>query len=867
MKKFVKLSCLNAPPPYSHKGFQDLGNKKRKAFTLTEALIAIAIIGIIAALFMGNLNNGKVKQRELLGKFDIIFSKLNDLTQMTAAMSKNYSNWSADIGSLKNLSCTTSDNKSQCLKTALMSQSSQITDISDPAGAFKNYDKLKLQLLAIFPNLDTDNMVAFKLNGSAYVLAAYIDSSCSTDIPVYQNTAGEIEYVKGCGFLLTDVNGKEKPNNLLVNEDKTIDQFLMAITKDGLVKSNYLNGLAQCPDGTRWNAEQGACVAAAECPYNMEEMQAREQANDNDLIVKEIYNEDVECYQIRCKSGDKFDSENKCPTDCPAGEKRLGGLWYSEGGDLPDKWAEKACCVPVENQTDLDNIRNDLNKNYCLTADIDFDRAGAGSTEENGWTPISNLQGNFYGNGHRIKGIYMNQKCSALFGNELSGAVENLEVNGSGNEDEADMIQQEDVAIAYRPTETSKIQNVVNSANFAGRCSSGIVGSGSSTITNAINLGNFNGHDSGGIIYNGSHTITNAINLGNFNSGSSAGISNLGSTSKLTNAINLGNFNDAASAGIGYFGLKNITNVINLGNFNSESSAGISYNDDTTITNAINLGNFNGRASGGIFKYCPNASAPSPKIITNAINLGNFNGDSSGGINFNPYNNNSDNSTRITNAINLGNFNNTNGSGISYKGNPQIFKAYHLAPNSTELPIFALASLYNTFYLTNSISGCMVTVNFNGCTEIFEEDVKKAATYSAIANDTENAKYWSIIDGYYPTLKASVMPPQIFRDCRNDENPYGGCYDVLNTPNAFMPDFQQNNINTIIATEENKPYIMWAWKIPNPKVEAPVLRWQCKPYRVDGYDCCKPSYATWEKKLQSCPAINSANYPNYRAIN
>ena len=111
------------------------------------------------------------------------------------------------------------------------------------------------------------------------------------------------------------------------------------------------------------------------------------------------------------------------------------------------------------------------------------------------------------------------------------------------------------------------------------------------------------------------------------------------------------------------------------------------------------------------------------------------------------------------------------------------------------------------------------------------------------------------------------MPPQIFRDCRNNKTPYGGCYDVLNTPNAFMPDFGTTNP---IGVEDYKPFIMWAWKKPatnTTPIEYPVLRWQCKPYRLNGYDCCRPSYATWEPKLPACPALVIPSGADYRSIN
>ncbi len=941
---------FNATLPYSHKGFQDLSNKKRKAFTLPEALIAIAIIGIIAALFMGNLNNGKVKQRELLGKFDIIFSKLNDLTQMTAAMSKNYSNWSADVGSLKNLTCTDSngrevDNKSQCLKTALMSQSNQITDISDPADAFKNYDALKTQLKSIFPSLQDNDLVAFKLHGSAYVLAAYLDGSCEMEVPISQ-VNGVSETKNGCGFLLADVNGKEKPNKLITNEDEIIDRFLMVLTKDGVEKSSQLAARAGCPKGKTWDEETGSCVVSFDCPYNMDRMNEIKDANNENLLNITYYDDTHRnCFIAKCKYGTPDEDNNCPPQNCEnPGEQRMGGLWTSEGGDIyPNTYAQKACCIPVSNQSELNNIRNNLSGNYCLTTDINFSKTGAGSTEANGWTPIGTsdtpFTGTFYGNGHKIKNFYINDTNETssstdvgLFGVVQNANIENLEItgkitksistgNGSNNHVGA--------VVGRSRSGSLNIYNVVNAADIIINPTNGytisdsefngIIGSDSSVtkITNAINNGNF-------IFLNESGSTSKVKDscISGLRAHSNCTVDTYYSYSELTNVVNSGSFNfpqtksqNLTLTDIRFNGIANnsgslnnavlggIKNAINSGSLNINGSnikiPQSSYTDYSgiarsavKITNAINYGNMNITGENSTFENSMNGimtlciSLGSTRIY-NAINLGGayalnnqYNEANSGIIQLTD----EDTYAYIRNVINLGGTETTKSIGIagSIKNkNSEITNALNMSTIQNNYfishPVKNM-TIKNAFYLTGSIKNKTYSSTdypCANCKAVSEADAKTNATttFAKILSDTtkidqiEAKDYWSIINGYYPTLKASVMPPQTFRDCRNNANPYGGCYDVLNTPNAFMPDFQQNNINTIIATEENKPYIMWAWKIPNPKVEAPVLRWQCKPYRVDGYDCCKPSYATWEKKLQSCPAINPANYPNYRTIN
>lgn len=69
--------------------------------------------------------------------------------------------------------------------------------------------------------------------------------------------------------------------------------------------------------------------------------------------------------------------------------------------------------------------------------------------------------------------------------------------------------------------------------------------------------------------------------------------------------------------------------------------------------------------------------------------------------------------------------------------------------------------------------------------------------------------------------------------------------------------------NTFIGDDEDNPE-MWAYIVPPVnaagqyavnKQNALALRWQCKPYREDGLDCCVPEYAkVWETEIPACRA-------------
>ena len=102
--------------------------------------------------------------------------------------------------------------------------------------------------------------------------------------------------------------------------------------------------------------------------------------------------------------------------------------------------------TPIYDAADLYAIRNNLEGNYIMMADIDLSEATAPGGEldtGNGWDPIDGFEGTLDGNGHYIKGltIYGNPKTEyvGLFG-YASGTIRNLgmidvNINSSGNSD------------------------------------------------------------------------------------------------------------------------------------------------------------------------------------------------------------------------------------------------------------------------------------------------------------------------------------------------------------------------------------------------------------------------------------------------
>ena len=88
--------------------------------------------------------------------------------------------------------------------------------------------------------------------------------------------------------------------------------------------------------------------------------------------------------------------------------------------------------LELSTKEDLEQLRDSEGKNFILTKDIDLE-----GSEENPWIPIPDFKGILDGNGHTIRGIYIdwggnesNNTNQGLFALN-SGTVKNLRVEGS----------------------------------------------------------------------------------------------------------------------------------------------------------------------------------------------------------------------------------------------------------------------------------------------------------------------------------------------------------------------------------------------------------------------------------------------------
>ncbi len=819
---------------------------------------------------MGVLNLKNIKQRDLLARFDISFTKLDNIAQMAMFSSQKFGNWKSDQLALSNLTCKTEageeeSNKSLCLKKALMSVSNIPKDCEESiAECVKEYPKLSNQLKDIFPSLKPEEMTAFTMPGGVQVLNSYLDSSCQMDVPISKAKNGDIEYVKACGFLLADVNGNTKPNNLLISRKEPVDRFLIALTSKGLVKSNLLSELAGCPEGSHYDSSNKTCEPAFTCPIDMDRMREIESANSPDLITKQfpLGVEHPDCYEIICKYKGSFNNETKqCPQKCAAeDETRNGGLWVYEGGQLSNVQS-KTCCIPISNQADMASVGTNAvsrSKDYCLISDIYMDKSGVNSNPTTGWKPIGNyggseFKGNFYGNGHVIKNLYINNSVntySGLFGaiNSSGKVVENLgfenpnininsNIGGNFIGSLSGAIYQTKVRNVYLNLGSINVSNVSDSAmeSYAG----GLAGS-TDNFSNCYNGTTVRGNGYaaiGGITSGSGVEVSNCYNFGDIviddKKGNAGGIAYrvYESAKWLYNSgkIDVASLSARTSqiggiAAVAKF-LSNSYNIGEIGSVNAASASGVAVSNTSNgmLTTLYNSGTVINGSSGG----------------TGGSGIGS----SIGGITVsNVYN-----SALITNSGSVGgNFQ----SGIIYMLFDSFSKqsllqySYNtgfVSNNAALVNTLKNSIVQNNFYLRNGgevlvlqvMSG---SVNNNGGGG--ESYLKQASIYPS----SWDRAIWKIANGFYPTHQAAIMPPQPHRDCRRDQNAHGGCFDVLNTQNAW--DFNY----------------VWAWKTPSggESIADPVFRWQCMPYKINGFDCCRPSYANSEPKLDICPALTGS---------
>ena len=845
-----------------------------KAFTLAELLASLAIMMVVALLVMNVLNNTNSKQRELIARLDNSYQKLNSMigVAVSTSVSENDRNWATSkVGTIKGLTCTDAAgtdvaNKSECLKEVLTSVSGNAVSCEGNVGdCFKSFATTNARLEEIFSNVgySADDMTAIKLPGDVRVGLSYIDGECNTNIPIGTDRTGTMHYRKGCGFMLVDVNGNQPPNAFANNGGNSlVDRFILVLSKNDVLKSNpVIDAVAGCADGTVYNSTTKRCEEPIPCPADEERNAAITAANDADVLSENypLGMDRTDCVTYVCRDGSAFDSDLKCPEACPAaGQFKRGGLWKSEGGDLDNLWSTKECCIPIEDQQGLANMANDLDASYCLMDDIEFNKNGAGTDGDKGWIPIGTysnpFEGNFYGNGHKISGLYINRDDLAdigLFG-AISGTVQDLEL---ANADIKSSCSDgschfsifsgfaNDAAIIKRVNTGGRLEHSgASGKSYIG----GISGRINTTDANAEIIDSYNTADinfnpatqvggwlfMGGVVADAQNSlsINSIINRGDIviaASGLSAEQNEIGGVvgqnfaNDLSSIMNLGDITINGNSNVGRIDMggvvgftQQLNNAINLGSINNGGVSGF-----------VNLGGISGFIyDGDDYSFLANYGEVDSSTTAGSISVGGIVGTSQ--------------TDTIANAINAS----TRAWLVGSSSVPiTLYRVIQIFNNSIPFSLTDL-TLEQSYLVTstlsvsgsNTISGGLV---YGGT----QDQLKQASTFSALSADTTN---WNIQDGFYPSFQAAIMPPQPFKDCRNTPpEEVGQCYDVLNTRNAWNFDY------------------IWAWKIPAAGgiVEPPVLRYQCSDYKaVGGFNCCKPSYTATsapDNTLPVCPAL------------
>ncbi len=732
-------------------------SKKYLAVSLAELMIVLMLISIIATFLIITIENSALQTKELLIKFDTAYTNLSNVLSKVMVNQDPNSTWKTDAEKLSNISCKDASgnnitNRSLCLRTAMLDNSSNIQACSSDIECFPDYTNLSTQLTEYFPNTTEGETASIKLPEGANALISYMDSECQLQIPINRKSRTETEYVKGCGVMVIDANGTDNPNNLIIDDTEYVDRFLVAITKNGLVKSNFLSALV-CEEGTTWDSKSKKCKTATVCPYNMDKVNTMEGANDDDNIIKTNIESD-NCYDVKCRYTGSVTPAGVCPASCNAGEGRYGGLWVSEGGSLAEG-TPKECCIPIYDVRGLNNINNNLAGNYCLMADLTVDSSTFSTSIGSLANPFT---GNFYGNGHTISGLTV-----SLF----------EKVEGAGK----------------------KIENL-------GLTGLNVTGYGALAR-------HVNGMDLSSIFGTGNVTSETPV------SGSIGGLVGYSETAAT--------FNNLYYQG-------NIT-VSDTGTDDSLHVFGISGLVGGSLDNTHNNHYFDGNIIltkdahpvyiGGVYGYSirNNVSGSFANAIINHNTCSNTNyvGNIMG----------RQHTSTVTNIYSLGTIN----TGASCYAGGLVGKVYGLIPGDS-----LLTNAYSTAQINATNGNALIGTIETGVTYTVSN-----VFWSSTLSGKDNAAPGTIsgispIPATFDTNFNTAMPPQAHRDCRNNSSAAGGCIDALNTQNSW--DF--NNV--------------WAWKTPQnaSPVTNPVFRWQCKPYKSNGYDCCKPTSST-ESKLNSCP--------------
>ena len=201
---------------------------KKQAFTLSEVLIALTVIGVIAALTVPTLVQ-KTQKQEYVSALKKTYSTLSQATNQIIAehgspkADKNGETWLKDYDSFYNMYKKYLNNAKECGSS----------DECYNQDGFKHL---------VSGNLDTSwhqtNILRkLILSDGTQVLFEYNSKDCSH----YWSKDNEV-----CGTIAVDVNGEKKPNIW------GRDAFVFVLKKDGLYPYGCKNIGDNCFNGDGW---------------------------------------------------------------------------------------------------------------------------------------------------------------------------------------------------------------------------------------------------------------------------------------------------------------------------------------------------------------------------------------------------------------------------------------------------------------------------------------------------------------------------------------------------------------------------------------------------------------------------------------
>ncbi|MCQ2064095.1 MAG: InlB B-repeat-containing protein [Fibrobacter sp.] len=237
------------------------------------------------------------------------------------------------------------------------------------------------------------------------------------------------------------------------------------------------------------------------------------------------------------------------------------------------------------------NISGKLTADICLNACKEGESVlkANGTLSDNAsnftqWTPIGTSEkpytGTFDGNGHTIRGLYVNDGDAEYVG--LFGYID----------------------------ESAKVQNVgvVDSYFNGSLCVGGVVGVNNGTVSNVYNTGVVSGGTFvGGVVgYNDDGTVSNVYNTGSVSGRGHhvGGVVGYSSYSTVSNVYNTGSVNGTGgSVGgvVGYSYYSTVSNVYNTGSVSGKTYVGgvVGDNDGGTVSNGFfNTAYYSGNAIG-----------------------------------------------------------------------------------------------------------------------------------------------------------------------------------------------------------------------------------------------------------------------------